>query len=130
MNKTLFGVLMTVTLISASLYDRLGVNAANRMAIAPRAAAPATPIPAASPMTLVAQASSTPAPAPVAAVLVADSLIASDKPVPALAPAAPALSKAVVSVKSTPSARDSWIVPPAAPATGTILPANFPPPAD
>jgi hypothetical protein len=131
MNKPLFGVLVTVTLLSASMYDKIGVNAVSRLASAPRAHAPA----ATAPMFVAvpsATAGGTPAATkalpPVLASTSDDSPFTLLNDTPALVPA-PALHKAANVAKVRSALPDSWVMPTvAAPGPGINLPANYPPP--
>lgn len=130
MNKPLFGMLAVATLLSASLYGKVGVRADNRLAAAsaprgPAAAPTAIAHDTAPPMAVAGTAM----PDELAPAALADAFVSTSEQ-PAKAHAVRTLHK--VAVAKTPHLiHSTWVAPTvAAPAAGTVLPVNFPPPVD
>lgn len=130
MNKPLLGVLATVTLLSASMYDKIGVNAVSRLASTPqvRAAASAVPMLVAVPSAGAPAAPAAPTVLPPVLASVGDAAhfaLVSEQTAVAHAPA---MHKAA-GLPTRATLRDSWEVPTmAVPAAGINLPANYQPP--
>ena len=124
MGRMLVGVLIMATVVSASLYDKVGSRVAAPLAAS---AAPGGLAIAAAPAATVSAPAAPLVTTAMPATPTATVVLASAQAAPAAAPNA--LPVAVRVAKAPPAIRTSWIVPTAAsPATGSTLPVNFPPP--